>query len=355
MMIDNLEGIALALIAGGKGILAADETVPTLTRRFDALGIKSTEQSRRAYREMLVRAPNIAEFIGGVILHDETIRQSSSDGIRFPEFLANRGILPGIKVDRGAKPLAGSPTELVTEGLDGLRDRLSEYQAMGARLAKWRAVIHISDTIPSPACVSANANALARYAALSQEQGLVPIVEPEVLMDGSHPIERCEEVTGIVLHAVFNALFKQNVVLEGMLLKPNMVIAGKTCARQASMHEVATATLRCLRRHVPAAVPGIVFLSGGQDAQDATARLNSINRKRGPKPWRITFSYGRALQDPALEAWAGCDGNLNAAAHALYRRARLNAAASVGKYTDEMESASLCTGDPTHRHDWSDD
>jgi fructose-bisphosphate aldolase, class I len=351
----DLGGIALALIAEGKGILAADETVPTLTRRFEALGIKSTEQSRRAYREMLVAAPNIAELISGVILHDETIRQRISDGTRFPEFLANRGMLPGIKVDRGAKPLAGSPIELVTEGLDDLRDRLSEYRTMGARFAKWRAVIHISDTLPSPACVSANGNALARYAALSQEQGLVPIVEPEVLMDGSHTIERCEEVTGVVLHAVFHALFKQNVAYEGMLLKPNMVIAGKKCARQASKDEVATATLRCLRRHVPAAVPGIVFLSGGQNANHATAHLNSINRQQGPKPWRVTFSYGRALQDPALEAWAGRDDNLKAAEHALYRRASFNAAASVGKYTDEMESESSCTGDPPHRRDWSDD
>jgi fructose-bisphosphate aldolase, class I len=355
MKSQDLEGVALALVAEGKGILAADETVPTLTRRFDALGIKSTEQSRCAYREMLVAAPNIAEFISGVILHDETIRQTSSDRTQFPAFLAKRGILPGIKVDRGAKPLAGSPNELVTEGLDDLRGRLSEYRTMGARFAKWRAVIHISDALPSASCVSANANALARYATLSQEQGLVPIVEPEVLMEGSHTIERCEEVTGVVLDAVFRALFKQNVVVEAMLLKPNMVIAGKDCASQASIDEVATATLRCLRRHVPAAVPGIVFLSGGQDAYHATAHLNSINRKRVPKPWRITFSYGRALQDPALEAWAGHEGNLKAAENALYRRASFNGAASVGKYADEMESASSCTGDPTHRHDWSDD
>jgi fructose-bisphosphate aldolase class I len=350
----DLEGVTLALVSKGKGILAADETVPTLTKRFDTLGIASTEESRRVYRELLF-APDIAEFISGVIMQEETLQQRSSGGTPFPEFLAIRGILPGIKVDRGTKPLAGSPNEVVTEGLDGLRDRLSEHCAMGARFAKWRAVIHVSDTLPSPACISANGNALARYAALCQEQGLVPIVEPEVLMDGSHTIERCEEVTGAVLHAVFHALFEQGVALEEMLLKPNMVIAGKKCTRQASAHEVATATLRCLRRHVPAAVPGIVFLSGGQTATLATAHLNSINRQEGPKPWRITFSYGRALQDPALEAWAGQDENLKVAERALHRRASFNSAACVGKYTDEMESVSGGTNDPPHRGDWSDD
>ena len=351
----DLEGVALALTAKGKGILAADETIPTLTKRFDTLGIESTEQSRRAYRQMLFSAPGIAEFISGGILQDETIRQRSSDGTPFPEFLATQGILPGIKVDGGAKRLAGSPSELVTEGLDGLRDRLSEYRAMGARFAKWRAVIHITDTLPSAACVSANANALARYATLSQEQGLVPIVEPEVLMDGPHTIERREEVTGVVLRSVFQALFEQGVVLERMLLKPNMVIAGGKCARPASIDEVATATLRCLRRHVPAAVPGIVFLSGGQSADLATAHLNSINRQRASKPWRITFSYGRALQDPGLEAWAGRHENLKVAAHAIYHRASLNGAASLGKFTDEMETVSLGTDDPPHRRDWGDD
>jgi len=346
----DLEGIAVALVSKGKGILAADETVPTLTRRFDALRIESTEQSRRVYREMLFSFPDSAEFISGVILQDETIHQKSSRSIPFPEFLANRGIFPGIKVDRGAKPLAGSPGEVVTEGLDGLRERLSEYRAMGARFAKWRAVIHVSDTLPSPACVSANGSALARYAALCQEQGLVPIVEPEVLMDGSHTIERCEEVTSVVLHWLFHALFQQGVALEAMLLKPNMVVAGKTCARQASVDEVATATLRCLRRHVPAAVPGIVFLSGGQTATLATTHLNAINQQ-DLRPWRISFSYGRALQDPALEAWAGRDENLKVAGLALHRRASCNSAACVGKYSDEMESAD----DPPHRSDWSDD
>ena len=351
----DLEGVALALVAKGKGILAADETIPTLTRRFNALRIESTEQSRRVYRQMLFAAPGIAEFLSGGILHDETIRQKSSDGTPFPEFLATRGILPGIKVDRGAKPLAGSPNELVTEGLDGLRDRLSEYRAIGARFAKWRGVVHITNTLPSAACVSANANALALYATLSQEQGLVPIVEPEVLMDGPHTIERCEEVTGVVLRSVFQALLEQGVVLERMLLKPNMVIAGTKCARQASMEEVATATLRCLRRYVPAAVPGVVFLSGGQSADHATAHLNSINRQRASKPWRITFSYGRALQDPALEAWAGRSENLKVGEHAVYHRASLNGAASVGKYADEMESVSSGTKDPPHRRDCSDD
>ena len=355
MTSDDLESVALTLVAKGKGILAADETVPTLTKRFNALGIQSTEQSRRTYREMLFTSPGAAEFISGVIMYDETIRQKSSDGTPLAEDLTVQGILPGIKVDTGAKPLAGSPDETVTEGLDGLRDRLSQYRTMGARFAKWRAVIHLTDSRPSSACVSANAHALARYASLCQEQELVPIVEPEVLMDGPHTIERCEEVTGVVLHAVFHALFEQRVALEGMLLKPNMVIAGKECARQASVEEVAAATLRCLRRHVPAAVPGIVFLSGGQNARLATVHLNAINRLPGAKPWKISFSYGRALQDPALEAWHGQDENLAAGQKALYRRARSNGAASVGKYRDEMEEASPSADDPPHRRDWRDD
>jgi fructose-bisphosphate aldolase, class I len=288
-------------------------------------------------------------------MYDETMRQKSSGGTPLVAVLALQGILPGIKVDTGAKPLAGSSDETVTEGLDGLRDRLKEYHGMGARFAKWRAVIHLTDTLPSFACVSANAHALARYAALCQEQELVPIVEPEVLMDGSHTIERCEEVTGVVLHAVFRALFEQGVVLEGMLLKPNMVIAGKGCTRQASVEEVATATLRCLRRRVPAAVPGIVFLSGGQNARLATTHLNVINRLPGPKPWKVSFSYGRALQDPALEAWHGRDENLAAGQRALYRRASFNGAASVGKYTEETEAASPSADDPPHRRDWRDD
>ena len=355
MMSQELESVALTLVADKKGILAADETVPTLTRRFDTLGIQSTEQSRCMYREMLFTAPGAAEFISGVILQDETIRQMGSGGTPLAQVLSNRGILPGIKVDTGAKPLAGFPGETVTEGLDGLRDRLSEYHGMGARFAKWRAVIHVTDALPSPACVSANAHALARYAALCQEQHLVPIVEPEVLMDGSHSIERCEEVTASVLHAVFHALLEQGVALEGMLLKPNMVIAGKECPRQASVEEVATATLRCLRQHVPAAVPGIVFLSGGQNAPAATAHLNAINRLPSPKPWKISFSYGRALQDPALEAWHGRDEKLTVGKQAFSHRARLNSAASLGRYADEMEAASVGADDKPHRRDWRDD
>jgi fructose-bisphosphate aldolase, class I len=338
-MNETLESVAATLVAEGKGILAADESVSTLTRRFDALGIESTEQSRRAYREMLFTTRGAAEFISGAILYDETIRQKSSDGTPFAEFLSSQGIVPGIKVDTGAEPLAGAPEETVTEGLDGLRDRLAEYHGMGARFAKWRAVIRITPTLPSPACVGANAHALARYAALCQEQGLVPIVEPEVLMNGAHPIERCEEVTGRVLHAVFDALFEQGVSLESMLLKPNMVIAGMECPRPASVEKVATATLRCLRRHVSAAVPGIVFLSGGQTDRVATAHLNAINRLSGPKPWKISFSYGRALQDAAMAAWQGRDENLSAAQHAFYHRARCNGAATRGEYTDQMEAA----------------
>ena len=351
----DLESVARTLVSDGKGILAADETIPTLTRRFDTVGIKSTEQSRRTYREMLFTSPGAAEFISGVIMYDETIRQKSSRGAPLVEALTAQSIAPGIKVDAGAKPLAGSPGETVTEGLDGLRDRLSDYRAMGARFAKWRAVIRVTEALPSSACMAANTHALGRYAALCQEQGLVPIVEPEVLMDGSHTIERCEEVTGNILQAVFHALFEQRVALEAMLLKPNMVLPGKECGRQASVEEVATATLRCLRRHVPAAVPGIVFLSGGQSARLATAHLNATNRLPDAKPWKISFSYGRALQDPALETWHGRDENLAAGQEALYRRARCNGAASLGRYTDEMETASQSADDPPHRHDWRDD
>jgi fructose-bisphosphate aldolase class I len=353
-MSHDLESVAGTLVADEKGILAADETVATLTKRFDSLGIQSTEQSRRTYREMLFTS-GVAEFISGIIMQDETIHQKSSDRTPLAQVISNQGILPGIKVDTGAKPLAGFPGETVTEGLDGLRDRLSEYHGMGARFAKWRAVIRITDALPSPVCVSVNAHALARYAALCQEQNLVPIVEPEVLMDGSHSIERCEEVTGTVLHAVFRALSEQGVWLERMLLKPNMVIAGKECPHSASVQEVATATLRCLRRHVPAAVPGIVFLSGGQEDRVATAHLDAINRLPGPKPWRISFSYGRALQDPALEAWHGRDENLEAGREALYQRARCNSAASLGRYTDEIEATPVGAGSPPHRREWHDD
>ncbi|WP_342237668.1 class I fructose-bisphosphate aldolase [Inquilinus sp. OTU3971] len=354
-MADDLRAAAEMLVADGKGILAADETVPTLTRRFDTMGIESTEQSRRTYREMLFAAEGLAEFISGVILQDETIRQTSGDGVPFSEFLAGRGIMPGIKVDTGAKALAGSRDEHVTEGLDGLRDHLSEYRSMGARFAKWRAIIRISDALPSHACVSANAHALGRYAALCQEQNLVPIVEPEVLMAGAHTIQRCEEVTGMVLRAVFQALVEQGVSLESMLLKPSMVIAGSECAHRSSEQDVATATLRCLRRHVPAAVPGTVFLSGGQEDRAATAHLNTINQQPGPKPWKISFSYGRALQDPALEAWHGRKENLEAGRRALCHRARCNSAASLGTYSDAMEAGPARSASPGHRHHWHDD
>jgi fructose-bisphosphate aldolase class I len=344
---EDLEQTARMLIAEGKGILAADETVPTITKRFAALKIESTEDSRRAYREMFFTTPDVAKFISGVILQDETIRQKNASGKPLAEVLSKQGIIPGIKVDNGAKVLAGSPEEKVTEGLDGLRDRLKEYATMGARFAKWRAVIRITDALPSPMCVTVNAHALARYAALCQEQAIVPIVEPEILMEGSHAIERCEEVTSSVLHAVFDALFEQCVRLEGMLLKPNMVISGKECRRQASVDEVAAATLRCLRRHVPAAVPGIVVL--------ATAHLNAINKLDLSKPWRISFSYGRALQDPAIEAWRGKQQNLKAGQQAFYHRARCNGAAAVGKYTNALEGKKSGAEAAAHDSDWNDD
>ena len=351
----ELESTARALVADGKGILAADESVSTIAKRFETLKIQSTENSRRTYREILFTTPGVADFISGVILYDETIRQKSSGGTPLAEILSKQGIIPGIKVDTGAKPLAGSPDETVTEGLDGLRDRLKEYRAIGARFAKWRAVIRITETLPSPMCVSANANALGRYAALCQEQGLVPIVEPEVLMEGGHTIERCEEVTSYVLHNVFHALFEQCVSLERMLLKPNMTISGKGCAKQASVQEVATATLRCLRRHVPAAVPGIVFLSGGQNDHVATAHLDAMNKISVPKPWKLTFSYGRALQDPAIEAWHGKDENLKAAQQAFHHRAKCNGAAALGQYTEAMEGGAVGAGAPAHRAEWHDD
>ena len=349
----GLESTARGLIAEGKGILAADETVPTLTKRFATLKIESTEDSRRAYREMFFTTPDVSAFISGVILQDETIRQKNASGTPLAELLSKQGVIPGIKVDNGAKVLAGSPDEAVTEGLDGLRDRLIQYAAMGARFAKWRAVIRITDTLPSPMCVSVNAQALARYAALCQEQSIVPIVEPEVLMDGSHTIERCEEITSSVLHTVFHALYEQRVRLEGMLLKPNMVISGKACRKQASVEEVATATLRCLRCHVPTAVPGIVFLSGGQSAVLATTHLNAINKLDLPKPWKISFSYGRALQDPAIEAWRGKHQNLKAAQQAFYHRAKCNGAAAIGKYSSGLEGKGPEAA--THRSEWHDD
>ena len=333
----ELEGTAAALVARGKGILAADETVPTLTKRFEALKIESTPESRRDYRQILLTTPGAAEFISGVILYDETIRQKASDGTPFPRLLESRGILPGIKVDKGTKALAGAPDEKITEGLDGLRERLAEYRELGARFAKWRAVFYVSDALPSSGCVATNAHALGRYAALCQEQGLVPIVEPELLMDGTHSIERCEQATGRVLHAVFGALFEQGVRFEGMLLKPNMTLAGAACPKQASVQEVAEATLRCLRRHVPPAVPGVVFLSGGQNDVLATRHLDAINRADGPKPWALTFSYGRALQDAALATWLGKPENVAAAQRAFCHRARCNGLAARGVYTEAEE------------------
>ena len=332
-----LSATVQALVADGKGILAADETVSTITKRLAGHRIESTPESRRAYRELFFTTPGIAEFVSGVILQDETIRQRSSTGVPMPDLLAERRIIPGIKVDQGTAPLAGAPEELVTEGLDGLRDRLRDYRRIGARFAKWRAVIAVTDRLPTRKCVLANAHALARYAALCQEQNLVPIVEPEVLMDGVHTIDRCEDVTGEVLQTVFDALYEQGVAYDGMLLKPNMVIAGAACARQGTPFEVAAATLRCLGRHVPATVQGIVFLSGGQDPIAATTHLNEINRLPVPKPWKLTFSYGRALQDEALAAWRGSTANVGAAQQAFYHRAACDSAAALGGYSPQME------------------
>jgi fructose-bisphosphate aldolase, class I len=335
----SLEETALELVTAGKGILAADETVSTIGKRFEALQIPSTAETRRAYREMLFTTPGLSEFVSGVIMYDETIRQADSTGEALPAALTRAGIVPGIKVDTGAKPLAACPGETVTEGLDGLRDRLQEYWTLGARFAKWRAVIRIGHELPSETCLEANAEALARYAALCQEQEMVPIVEPEVLMDGGHTLARSEEVTGKVLDRVFRALYMHRVSLEGMLLKPSMAISGKTCPEQASVADVAAATLRVLRRHVPAAVPGIVFLSGGQDERRATAHLNAMNAAPDPRPWRMSFSYGRALQDPALAAWGGQPPRAPAGQRALYHRAHCNGAAAMGRYDGSMEAA----------------
>jgi fructose-bisphosphate aldolase class I len=339
MTSSTLAATAEALVAEGKGILAADETVRTITRRLAALNIESTPESRRTYREMLFTATGIGAFISGVILQDETIHQRSSNGLALADVLSRQGILPGIKVDNGTRPLAGSPAETITEGLDGLGDRLNEYRKLGARFAKWRAVITINGTLPSAVCVHANAHALARYAAVCQEHGLVPIVEPEVLMNGTHSIERCEEVTGTVLHAVFAELFDQKVALEGMLLKPNMVIAGDKCAKHAPIKEVALATLRCLERHVPCAVPGIVFLSGGQNHLLATMHLSALNQLADAKPWKLSFSYGRALQQEALESWHGRQERLEAGQLAFSHRAGCNSAAALGRYVPAMENA----------------
>src|SRR3990172_8875281 len=316
----ELESVARSLVAEGKGILAADESLPTIEKRFQGIGLASTEENRRAYRELLFTTLGVSEFISGVILFDETIRQKARDGTPFPQVLARQGIVPGIKVDTGAKPLPGFPGEKITEGLDGLRERLSEYRKMGARFAKWRAVIAIGDGIPTACCLKGNAHALARYAALCQEADLVPIVEPEVLMDGPHAIERCEEATTAALTLVFSELLEQRVALEGTLLKPNMVLSGKECPKQANAAEVAGATVRTLRRTVPSAVPGIVFLSGGQSPEQATLHLSAMNAL-GRHPWELSFSYGRALQDPVLKTWKGDPANVAAARRAHYHRA----------------------------------
>ncbi len=338
MATSELAKIAQTLVAEGKGILAADESTGTIEKRFQSIDVESTEETRRAYRELLFTTEGAAEYISGVILYDETIRQSASDGTPFSELLERQGIVPGIKVDKGAKPLAKAPGETVTEGLDGLRDRLNEYHELGARFTKWRAVIDIGDGLPTPYSTHVNAHALGRYAALSQEAQLVPIVEPEVLMDGDHTIERYYEVTEATLHAVFDELHHQSVELEGMLLKPNMVLSGKEASQQADVQEVAEQTIRCLKATVPAAVPGIVFLSGGQSDALATAHLNAINAM-GEHPWELSFSYGRALQAPPLNAWRGKEENVVAAQEAYLHRARLNGAARSGSYSEEMETA----------------
>ncbi len=333
-----LANTARILVADGKGLLAMDESNPTCNKRFAVLDIPQTEETRRAYRELIVTTPGLSECISGVILYDETIRQSKADGTSFLKIIVDAGIIPGIKVDAGAKDLAGHPGEKVTEGLDGLRDRLKEYAQMGARFAKWRAVITIGEGIPSRGCIEANAQALARYAALCQEAGLVPIVEPEVLMDGSHPLARCCEVTEEVLQTVFNELYAQRVMLEGMILKPGMVLPGLTCPAQEPVDEVADATVKCLLRAVPAAVPGIAFLSGGQSGELASARLSAMNsRFRGRLPWPLTFSFARAIQQPALEVWRGQEAHVQLAQRALYYRAKCNRAARQGNYPATME------------------
>ena len=365
MNAQELIDTARALVAGDKGLLAMDESNPTCNKRFARLGIPQTEEARRAYRELIVTTPGLGECISGAILYDETIRQRKKDGTPFVKAITDAGIIPGIKVDTGAKDMAGHPGEKITEGLDGLRDRLKEYFQMGARFAKWRAVIVIGDGIPTRGCIEANAHALARYAALCQEAGLVPVVEPEVLMDGAHTLERCCEVTEEVLRTVFNQLYTQRVTLEGMILKPNMVLPGLTCPPQEEVKEVAIgeqqyqvrltdrqedeveevdevadATVRCLLRAVPAAVPGIAFLSGGQSAELASARLNAMNvRFKSRLPWALAFSFARAIQQPALEIWKGEEAHVSAAQQALYHRARCNRAARRGEYTAAMERA----------------
>lgn len=338
MTAQSLAAIASAMVSPRKGILAADESSGTIKKRFDSIGLESTAESRRAYRDMLFTTPGASEFISGVILFDETLRQSTLGGVPVPRYLDQQGMIPGIKVDLGAKALAGFAGETITEGLDGLRERLKEYGALGARFAKWRAVIAIGPGLPTAFCLAANAHALARYAALCQEAGIVPIVEPEVLMDGDHSLARCEEVTAAALEQTFLALHHHRVALDGMVLKPNMVVAGQDCGQQASVQEVADATIRCLKATVPAAVPGIAFLSGGQSPELSTAHLAAMNAPGG-LPWQLTFSYGRALQAPALKAWGGKPEGVKAGQAAFYKRARLNGLAHAGTYRPEMEAA----------------
>ncbi len=335
---NELEATVQALVQKGKGILAADESSPTIAKRFKSIGVESTEESRRAYRSMLLATPGLGAYISGVILYEETLGQRASDGTPLPQVAARQGIVPGIKVDAGKIPLAHAPGDEITQGLDGLAKRLDGYKQQGARFAKWRAVYNVSDRLPSRLAVEANAEALARYAAICQEAGVVPIVEPEVLMDGNHGIDRCAEVTEIVLHEVFHALHRSRVVLEHTLLKPSMVVPGKDHAQQATPAEVAGITLRTLRRTVPASVPGIFFLSGGQTPVQATANLDAMNRL-GAQPWHLSFSYGRALQDPALKAWKGQTANVQQTQKALLERARLNGAAREGKYTVSLEDS----------------
>ena len=335
MSIDELESVAQAMVAPGKGIIAIDESTGTIKKRFVAVDAECTEETRRTYREMLLTSPGLSDHISGAILFDETIRQSTADGQPFTKLMTEAGIIPGIKVDKGAKPLAGFPGELITEGLDGLRERLAEYAALGAKFAKWRAVINIGEDTPSSTCIEANSHALARYAALCQEAGLVPMVEPEVLMDGEHDIDVCYEVTEATLRSLFAALYEQNVLLEGTILKVNMVIPGKDCNEQASVDEVAEATVRCLKSSVPATLPGIVFLSGGQSDEDATAHLNAINQA-GPHPWPLSFSYGRAMQSAALKLWAqDMIGNAAEAQKIVTLRARENGLATLGQWESD--------------------
>jgi fructose-bisphosphate aldolase, class I len=339
-MMDNhkeLESTISKIVEPGKGILAADESTPTITKRFGAVGIESTEASRRAYRSLLFTTPGAEEFLSGVILFEETLGQKGDDGTPLPQVLAKHGILPGIKVDRGTTPLANAPGDLVTQGLDGLAERLKAYKAQGARFTKWREVYPITDVNPTPLGVAANAEVLARYAAICQDNGLVPIVEPEVLIDGDHTLERCFEVSEAVLHAVFDALYRHRVATESIVLKPNMVLPGKAHPRKASPEEVAAATLKVLRRTVPASVPTINFLSGGQSPEEATANLNAINALDPRAPWIVSFSFARALQDPVMQLWKGSADKVPAAQQAFHHRLRMNSLARQGKWSEAME------------------